>query len=132
MFYLKKRGISLTFNYIVVAALALVILIVMLAVYTGFIGRSSKDLQKPADEAGKEANDAAWCMQAYIRGQDCIEEDAESCNVIDKSGSCQPARADANGVLECSDTMPNHRIAGRVKDKVIKANSEAKRYCCCP
>lgn len=131
---MEKRGTGLTFNVIIVAVIALVILIVMLAIYTGFIGKARKDIDKPAEAAGREASDAAWCMSELIRGGKCEEIDAASCT------GCETAVAkevDGRCQLSCPDGYPRHAIAKKSDDRGFKCKPDgteddaAARYCCC-
>ncbi|MFH2028843.1 MAG: hypothetical protein ABIJ08_06905 [Nanoarchaeota archaeon] len=109
---MNKKGVGMTFPVIVTAIIALVILLVMLAIYTGFFKNITGDIKKPADEAGKGASEAAWCMQAYLKGDECIVETLPA--------GCKPS-VKTGDEESCLGTEPNHRI--------LKSSNE---HNCCP
>jgi len=115
---MSKKGVSLSFNTIIIAIIALVVLIVIIAIYVGFIGKSTGDIKKPADEAGKNANVAAWCMSAYISGAGC---EVEGCS----GGDCTPATKSDNE-YKCEGEYGKKRI-----HKKTENGQEITDLCCC-
>jgi hypothetical protein len=135
---MQKRGVELTFNTIVIAAIALIVLIVIIIIYTKFIGKSSEDINRPADEAGQGARDAAWCMQSYLTGGECVIQAATSCSG-NKDLDCKPATwsgSDNKCGWTCSSGYTNHKIAGKgtaiVDPKQCPSSTTTQsRLCCC-
>ena len=52
---MKKKGLEMSFNTIVIAALALVVLVVLIAIFTGFAGDYSKKYTTIGDQAVQQA-----------------------------------------------------------------------------
>ena len=112
---MNRRGVELTLNTIIVAVLVLVVLVVMFAIYTRFIGKSAEDIGAVGDEAGRQVNDITWCMPTTLKGQSCeIEKGKTGCSapIYTKSGE------------GCSITCP----AGKTR-KIIQG-SGAVTYDC--
>ncbi len=119
---LKKRGVSLSFNTIIIAIIALIVLIVIIAIYTGFIGNSANSIKKPADEAGKNANVAAWCMSSYISGKTCILDKESAC-----PSDCTKVWPDASITDQSEVTCPS----GQPIHKAATADETNRQLCCC-
>ncbi|MFH1641288.1 MAG: hypothetical protein ABIC04_00135 [Nanoarchaeota archaeon] len=147
---MNKKAVTMTFPVIITAIIALVILIVMLAIYTGFIGKTTNSINEPANEAGLKATDAAWCMSAYLKGDECVIEGALTCG--NAGTGCTDAvplpNANKKCELTCPDTSPYHKVAGGNKDKTYSCDTtpdpaksadpkkpttkkSSPRYCCC-
>jgi len=77
---MKKRGMELSLNTIVIAALVLVVLIVMWIIYVKFIGQSAGRIGDVGEEAGQQVNDVTWCMPTVLKGQSCDVDEGESCS----------------------------------------------------
>ena len=129
---MQKRGIELSFNALVIAAIALVVLIVIIAIFVGNIRKGSDNINAVQDPYAKRAIDTAWCSSAYIMGRDCVSEDADNCQKIkidDKS--CTPAEPDTDPKTKqvsysCKGDNKIHAVANK---GIASSNT---RYCCCP
>ena len=117
-----KKGVSLSFETIIVAVIALVILIVLIAIYTGFIGKSTKDIDKPATAAGNSASAASWCLNSIIQGKDCKDEAGKACTGIPDCVDV-PKPTGTDTTAKCPDTEPRHMVAAKDPNNLI--------LCCC-
>lgn len=127
---MNKKAMELTFNTLIVAIIALVVLIVIIAIYLGFIGKSVKDLNGPADQASMGAADAAWCMNNFIAGG-CME-------ITDCSGNGAQAIGSEDGNncrWTCETSGAKHTIKEDAKlNKDVsctKKGAKSDRYRCC-
>src|SRR3989344_5864095 len=111
-----KKGESLSLNTIIIAVIALVVLIVIIAIYTGFIGKTTRDLGKPADQAGLQANDASWCLPEITKGGTCTDVSGDKCG-----GDClaaTPAKTDSGCILTCTNSgAQKHGLAKGSADR---------------
>lgn len=137
---MKKKGVSLPFNTIIVAAIALVVLVVILVIYTNFIRKSADDIGKPAEAAGLKANDAAWCISAFMTGGDCVVEGAANCGAAGTCNEAQRKWENNKCSLICPSDKPDHKVADANEDRSFSCkedpnfkgtNNPANRYCCC-
>ena len=79
---MKKKGLEMSFNTIVIAALALVILLVLIAIFTGFAGDYAKKYKTIGDQSIKQA-ESKTCSGFFAPGRYCST--TSSCNDKDRS-----------------------------------------------
>ena len=73
MIQTTKRG-DITFSQIVYAALALVILVVLIMVFTGQFGELSKKFRRAGEPTETQANKVGWCLDTLTTGKQCEYE----------------------------------------------------------
>jgi len=79
---MNKRGVSITFNTIVIAAVALVVLIVLWAIFIGGIKKSSGGVERVEGESIAQVNDVSWCLPTTMTGKSCETDDSGCGNAI--------------------------------------------------
>lgn len=117
VFAKKAQGLSM--NTIVVAALALVVLVVMIMVYTTQIKKGTDTTSSIGDQAALEAKVKTWCIGSFA--YQCEYSDATSCSGAGEGHTVKP---DSNGVYSCG---PNEH-----KTLAGMAANPNEALCCAP
>jgi hypothetical protein len=68
---MDKKGVSITFNTIVIAAIALIVLIVLWAIFIGGIKKGAGGIGNVEDESVAQVNDVSWCLPTSMTGGPC-------------------------------------------------------------
>jgi len=105
---MDKKGVSITFNTIVIAAIALIVLIVLWAIFIGGIKKGAGGIGNVEDESVAQVNDVSWCLPTSMTGG--------ACKLDSHPGPTECASAVLIGTkdckLTCDDTVPGkkHKI----------------------
>jgi len=134
---MNKKGASVVFNAIVLAAIALIVLVVLWMIYTGHIGKASKGIGAVGESAGGEANDVSWCLGTTVQGKSCdkadgdtctaatLPDDKKECKLVCPTGKIQKIDQTNNDKkFECSSQKAGGQVTYTLTDP-------ATRYVCC-
>lgn len=113
---MQKRG-ELTFSQLVLAALALIVLIVMIMIFTGQIRTIGGRYEEVGGEASSAASKTGWCISTITAGRQC-QYDLTCAQIGQKMGG--------TGKPEPSPTKDACKEA-----KQIRAYSEKDHQFCC-
>lgn len=70
---MNKKG-DITFTQVVYAAIALVVLIVLIMIFTGQLGMLSGKFTKAGNPTESSANKVGWCLDTLTSGKQCEYE----------------------------------------------------------
>ncbi|MBS1267036.1 MAG: hypothetical protein MAG795_01007 [Candidatus Woesearchaeota archaeon] len=76
---MKKKGVELTLNTIIIAAICIIVLIVVLAIFTNLFSGIGKDIDK-----------LAKCKAMGKNTGSCVAENDENKNCMPGFGGCKP------------------------------------------
>ncbi|MBU0614661.1 MAG: hypothetical protein KJ601_01060 [Nanoarchaeota archaeon] len=123
---MQKRGVSIAFNTIIIAAIALVVLIVLWIIFTGGIKKGAGGIGNVEGESIAQVNDVSWCLPTTMTGGGCeidktdgchkakIEKTTDSCKLVcDKNQQTQQKhkvlKTEAASSVDCKLTeVPGH------------------------
>jgi hypothetical protein len=126
---MKKKGQGLSLNTIIVAAIVLIVLVVLWAIFTGRMGVFSKGLtdvtkgQSCTEAGGQERTEITGCSDSCTRiygnfkdlgaGEICCRPTQEcmgppeSCEEYTSKASCEGAKGDNDALLGCTWEVDN-------------------------
>ncbi len=118
---LNKKA-DITFSEIVYAALALVILVVLVMIFTGQFGELGKRFNRAGNPTESAATKVGWCLDTLTFGKQC--EYGLSCSDI-------MTRVGGSGISgQWDETMPPKTTECNQAGQVKTFSTSEKKFCC--